>query len=133
MLKRLLSVVCLMCAMSIAVSAQEFNCKVTVMHDKITGVDGQVFADMQKAFNDFMNSHKWSNDDFAPAEKIDCNIFINLLSNKVGGDNDSYTASFSIQATRPVYNSGYTSTLVNYVDKDVAFKYTQFNALRFDE
>jgi hypothetical protein len=103
------------------------------MHDKITGVDNQVFNDMQKALNDFMNSHKWSNDDFGPAEKIDCNIFINLVANKLNGDPDAYSATFSIQATRPVYNSSYTSTLVNYIDKDFAFRYTQFNSLRFDD
>ena len=132
MLKRLLSVVCLIC-LCIAGRAQEFNCKVTVMHDKITGVDLQVFNDMQKALNEFMNSHKWTTDEFSPTEKIDCSILINLISNKVGGDPEAYTASFSIQATRPVYNASYTSTMVNYVDKDIVFRFSQYNSLRFDD
>ena len=132
MRKKFLSAVYVLC-LCITARAQEFNCKVTIMHDKVTGVDAQVFNDMQKAVNEFMNTHKWTTDEFANSEKIDCNIFINLISNKVNGDPDAYTATFSIQATRPVYNSTYNSTLVNYVDKDVAFKYTQFGSLRFDD
>jgi hypothetical protein len=113
--------------------AQELNCKVTVMHDKITGVDQQVFTNMQKTLNEFMNSHKWTSDEFGPTEKIDCNILINLIGNKVGGDPEAYSATLSIQATRPVYNSSYTSTLVNYIDKDVVFRFSQYNSLRFDD
>ena len=116
-----------------ATTAQELNCKVTVMHDKITGVDQQVFNSMQKSLNEFMNSQKWTTDEFAPVEKIDVNIMFNLTANNVGGDVDAYSGTMSIQATRPVYNASYNSTLVNYVDKDIQFKYTQFNPLHFDD
>jgi len=116
-----------------ATIAQELNCKVTVMHDKITGVDPSVFTSMQKAITDFMNNHKWTTDEFNTYEKIDVNILINLTSNKVNGDNDTYGATFSIQAARPVYNTTYSSTLINYLDRDITFKFTQFNTLQFDD
>lgn len=132
MLKRLVSI-CVFCCWVIAGSGQEFNCTVNVQHDKIMGVDGQVFTSMQKAIYDFMNSKKWTTEDFAQNEKIDVKILFNLTSNKLGGDPDSYTATMSIQATRPVYNSAYTTSIVNYVDKDVAFRYTQFSPMRFDD
>src|ERR1700761_8285405 len=103
MLKKLYSIcICMLLAFASGY-AQELNCKVILMHDKISGVDPQVFATMQRSLNDFMNSHKWTNDDFGVAEKIDCNFQINLLS-RISGDNDGYTASLNIQATRPVYN-----------------------------
>ena len=132
-MRRLLFNTCLLCSITIAGWAQEFNTKVVVLHDKITGVDGQVFVNMQKALNEFMNSHKWTRDDFAPAEKIDCNILLNLTSNNLGGDVDAYGATISIQATRPVYNASYTSTLINYVDKDISFHFSQFSPLNFDD
>jgi hypothetical protein len=121
------------CCLGLAVSAQEFNCKVTVLHDKITGVDNQVFVDMQRGLNEFINNRKWTTDEFATTEKIDCNLMINLTGNKVNGDPDIYTATLTIQAVRPVYNSSYNTTTVNYVDKDVTFKFSQFNQLRFDD
>ena len=113
--------------------AQELNCKVTIMHDKIVGVDNKVFTDMQKAIAEFMNQHKWTGDEFGPTEKIDCSIFITLTGNKVGGDIDAYGATISIQASRPVFGSSYSTSLVNYVDKDFVFKFTQFSPMHFDD
>ena len=113
--------------------AQELNCKVTILHDKITGVDGQVFSAMQKSITEFLNTHKWTNDEYTTIEKIDVNFMINLTANNIGGDVDAYSATMSIQASRPVFNSSYTTTTVNFVDKDVQFKYTQYNPLHFDD
>jgi Domain of unknown function (DUF4835) len=118
---------------SVVANAQELNCKVTLLHDKITGVDAQVFNTMQKSITDFLNTHKWTNDEYAPTEKIECTFLINLTANGVGGDAEAYSATMSIQASRPVYNASYNTTLVNYLDRDVQFKYTQFNTLNFDD
>jgi len=113
--------------------AQELNCKVTIMHDKIAGVDPAVYTAMQKAVTEFMNSQKWTPDEYKTDEKIDVTLLLNLQSNNVGGDLDSYSGSLSIQASRPVYNASYTTTIVNYVDKAVQFKFTQFSPLHFDD
>ncbi len=134
MLKRLFSIA-LMLLCGAAGIAQEFNCKVTVMHDKINGagVDAQLFTGMQRALADFMNSRRWTTEEYAATERIECNIFINLISNNIGGDPNSFSGTFSIQASRPVYNASYTSTIVNFVDKDFTFKYSPFNPLNFDD
>lgn len=132
MLRSLLNIL-FICLLGVGAQAQEFMCKVTLRHDKITGVDQKVFTNMEKAINEFMNSHKWTSDEFAPTEKIECNIMINLTANNVNGDIDAYTGTISIQATRPVYNTNYTSPLVNYIDKDLTFRFTQFAALNFDD
>jgi hypothetical protein len=119
----------------IPVYAQEFNCKVTVASDgiKAAGIDPEVFTSLQKAIADFVNSRRWTTDDYTVAEKIDCNIFINLTAANVGGDQSAFSGRFSIQASRPVYNASYSTTTVNYVDNDFDFKYSQFNPLNFDD
>ncbi|MES2703593.1 MAG: DUF4835 family protein [Bacteroidota bacterium] len=132
MLKKLFSVL-MISGLSMASWAQELNCKVTILRDKITGVDNQVFVDMQRALNEFMNNRKWTTEEFAATEKIDCNIMINLTGNKLNGDPEAFGATMNIQAVRPVFNSGYSTTTVNYVDKDVTFRFSQFNQLRFDD
>lgn len=119
--------------MGLAASAQELNCKVNITHDKITGVDNEVFSNMQRSIIDFMNGHKWTTDEFTASERIDVTIFINITGNKLNGDPDAYSGTLSIQASRPVYNSGYTTALVNYVDRDFVFKFTQYGALTFDD
>ena len=133
MLKRFLSL-SVLCFCCMAVYAQEFNCRVSVMHDKITtGVDPSEFNTMQKSITDFMNSQKWSSDDWGAAEKIDCNIIINLVSNNLNGDPESYSATIGIQATRPVYNTSYNTKLIDYQDKDIAFKFSPYVPLHFDD
>lgn len=120
--------------------AQEFNCKVTVNRNankdnagKAANIDPQVFTSMQKAVLDLMNSRRWTTDDYATTEKIDCSIFINVTNTNIGGDPNVFAATFSIQASRPVYNASYNSNIVNWVDKDLTFKFSQFTPLNFDD
>jgi len=115
-----------------AAQAQELTCKVKVMHEKIQNTDAQVFTAMERAITEFMNSRKWSSDEFATFERIECNILINLTS-KSASDQDLFTGTLSIQATRPVYNSGYTTPIINYIDRDLVFHYSQFSQLQFDD
>ncbi len=125
-----LSVLLLLAAGSAA--AQELNCKVKILHEKIQNVDPQVYTSMERAITDFVNVRKWTGDDFAAQERIDCNILINLTA-KSDQDPDLWTATLSVQATRPVFNSGYTTPILNTVDRDFVFHYTQFNPLTFDD
>ena len=131
MLKKLYSVLVL-CLAATTLYAQEFNCKVVVMHDKIVGIDNAVFTAMQRNLTEFMNTHKWTNDDFATNEKIDINILFNLTG-RVSGDNDGFSATMNIQSTRPIYNSSYTSPMINYSDKDIIFDFSQFIPVQFDD
>jgi len=135
MSRRIISVLVAMLCSVAGLRAQEFNCKVTVMADKIrsAGVDPEVFTSLQKAVQDFVNTRRWTTDEYASSERIECNIFINLTANNVGGDANAFSGTFSIQASRPVYNTSYTTPIMNYVDRDFAFKYSQFNPLNFDD
>lgn len=134
MIKRLINLLVLL-TLGYWANAQELNCKVTILHDKIAanGVDPQLYTGMQQAITEFMNSRRWTTDEFASTERIECNIFINLISNNVNGDPNGFSGTFSIQASRPVYNAAYTSRIVNFIDKNFSFKYSQFNPLNFDD
>ncbi len=115
-----------------AARAQELNCKVKILHEKITGVDPSFFTGMERAITEFLNTRKWTNDDYGTQERIDCNMLLNITG-RSDKDPDLYTATLSVQATRPVYNSSYTSPTINTIDKDVVFHYSQFNTLTFDD
>lgn len=131
MRKKLFNILAL-CLLSATTQAQELKCIVKVMADRITGVDPQVFTTMEKTISDFMNTRKWTTDEFGVNEKINVNIMINLTK-KVTVDGDDFVGTMNIQASRPVYNSDYTSPTVNYMDRDLAFNYSQFNPLQFDD
>ena len=39
---------------------------------------------------------------------------------------------FTVQARRPVFNSNYNTTTLNFVDNDIHFRYVEFSPLEFD-
>ncbi len=114
---------------SFPTSAQELKCQLTVNAQKITGVDPSVFQTMQTALSEFMNSKSWTNDQFAPEERIECSMFINIDASSA---QDVYNASITIQLSRPVFNSSYNSPMFNFIDKDCILTYAQNQPLDFN-
>jgi hypothetical protein len=93
-------------------------------------VDKKTFQTLQTALNNFVNNRKWSSDNYAPNEKIDCSFLLNLEST---GDANVYKGSLTIQSSRPVFNSAYLSPVINYQDNDIIFKYIEFQQLEFND
>jgi hypothetical protein len=111
--------------------AQDINANVTVIASRIPStVDHKIFTTLQNALHDFINGRSWSSETFQSNEKIRCNFLINIAS---AGDNNSYSASLTVQAGRPVYNSGYTSPLINFMDESFAFRYSEYQPLDFSD
>jgi hypothetical protein len=54
-------------------------------------------------------------------------MYINILSNKIN------LATLQVQSSRPIYNSSYSSPVLNYNDKDFSFRYTEFENLIFND
>jgi hypothetical protein len=48
------------------------------------------------------------------------------------GDN-IYKATLTVQASRPVFNTTYESTLINFMDNDISFRYVEFQPVEFNE
>ncbi|PZF71443.1 type IX secretion system protein PorD [Taibaiella soli] len=129
MYRKIISVFCLL-ACSLFAQAQELNCKVKVMHEKIQNTDPQVFTAMERAITEFLNTRKWTTDEYQVTERIDVNVLINLTDKT---SDDIYSATINIQSTRPVYNTNYNTSMVNYMDRDLVFHYAQYSNLTFDD
>jgi hypothetical protein len=111
--------------------AQELRARVSVVSNRVgNNVDKKAFQTLQTALNDFVNNRKWSSDTYSANEKIDCSFLLNLEST---GDPDVYKASLTIQSGRPVFNSSYSSPVINYQDNDITFKYIEFQQLEFND
>lgn len=121
--------VCLIAAM--ASRAQELNARVTVAANRVNStVNRNTFTTLQTALTNFLNNRKWSSDTYAANEKIDCSFFINLEQTS---EINIYTASLTVQAARPIFNSSYLSPIINYKDDNIIFKYVEFQILEFNE
>jgi Domain of unknown function (DUF4835) len=109
--------------------SQELNCNVQVSAQQIQGSNRQVFENMQRDIYEFMNNTVWTNNVFRYSERIDCNFLINLTSQLSA---DEFTGTIQIQLRRPVYNTTYNSTILNFVDNNFRFRYVEFQPLEFD-
>ena len=102
-------------------AAQELNCQVTFNTDQIEGTNKQVFETLQQAVSEYMNTTVFTNAQFAANEKIDCRMFFTIKEYK----DDTFTGDLQVQSTRPVYNSSYTTTLINFKDTKLEFAYRE--------
>ena len=90
----------------------------------------QVFTTLQNALTEFINNKKWTDATFAVNERIECSMTI--LITEIVSDN-SFKGEIQVQARRPVYNSSYTTTLLNHRDTEFSFDYTEFEPLEYTE
>ncbi len=115
---------------SLSFHAQELNCQVTVNSSQLQGTDlKQITDQMQKVIYEFMNNRRWTKDEFAIQEKIDCSLFLSLEQRPA---TDQFAGSLQIQSRRPTFKSSHFSTLFNWDDKDIAFQFQQFTQLDFN-
>jgi hypothetical protein len=89
-----------------------------------------LFGALQTSILEFYNTRKWSTDNIQPNERIDLNISINI-EQKLGID--QFVATFLVQAARPVYGTNYTTTLLNFADKEFNFRYAELQSMDFNE
>ena len=111
--------------------AQELNAKVTINHNQVQGTDASVFDDLSQTLTQFINDRQWTNLQFQKNERIPCNF--NITVTKYDNSSNVFTCKAVIQATRPVYNSSYTSTLYNNTDNDFNFEFAQFDQIQFND
>ncbi|AQG79989.1 DUF4835 family protein [Spirosoma montaniterrae] len=116
-----------------SVRAQELNCQVTINSDQLFAQQKTDFSYMDQLkgiITEFMNTRRWSNDQFATSERINCSLNINLIKSLQQG---AFEATAQIVVTRPVYGSNYESTIFSYVDRNFNFVYLPTTPVFFRE
>jgi len=111
------------------IDSQELNCNVQVSAQKIQGSNRQIFESMQRDIYEFMNNSVWTNNVFSYAERIDCNILITITDQFSA---DEFRGTIQVQLRRPVFNTTYNSTMLNFMDNNFQFRYVEFSPLEFD-
>ena len=99
--------------------SQELNCKVEINADKVQNANKEIFNTLQSAISDYMNTQKWTDAQFGTNEKIECRLYFTINSY----DEPNISGDLQIQSMRPVYNSSYTTTIINFKDTKVEFQY----------
>lgn len=127
--RRFILIIVLMAVLSVSSTAQELNCQVQVDYSQVQGTNTSIFKTLETAISEYINTRKWSNAQIAANEKIDCRMFFTIKSY----EDAKLTGELQIQSSRPVYNSTYTTTLLNFKDTKIEFEYLEGQPLIFSE
>ena len=79
---------------------------------------------------DFLNGRKWCADQILPAERFDCSFVLNLTA---WDGNSNFSGELQVLSSRPVYNSSYSTPLLNINDKDFDFTYSEGQTIDYSD
>lgn len=111
--------------------AQELNCRVEVNAAQLEGSNKSIFETLQTAINEYVNTTRWTQAQFSPNEKIECTLLFTI--SKYDESTGTMEGTLQVQSSRPVYNSSYLTTLINFKDNNIAFTYTEGEPLLYSE
>lgn len=112
-----------------ALLAQELRAIVEINTDMIQGTNKDVFDALREAIDEYLNTTKFSSAQIASNEKIECRVMLTVsdyTDNRIKGE-------LTVQSSRPVYNSSYTTTLLNIKDSRIEFEYRIGEQLVYNE
>ena len=129
----LMLIAALMCAFTAVADEEstELYCEVDINTDKISNASKEVFTELKQAINDYMNNTKWTNATFGTNERIYCKMLLTL--SKWDVNTGAMEGDLQIQSQRPVFNSSYTTAIINFKDNKVNFNYEIGKTLVYSE
>ena len=130
-MKRLWVAGLLMLLAGIAAKAQELQAKININHQQVQTTDKSVFENLQQTLEQFVNEQQWTPLQFQENERIQCSF--NITVTKYDASSNRFNCTALIQASRPVYNSAYNTTIYNNKDKNFDFDFVQYDQLNFNE
>lgn len=109
--------------------SQELKAEVEVNATAIEGSSKSVFETLQSSISEYINNRTWTTTQFSPNERIECRFYFVAKEYK----DDRIKGDLQIQLSRPVYNSTYTTTLLNFKDSKIEFDYREGDPLIYNE
>ncbi|MDR3227436.1 MAG: DUF4835 family protein [Prevotellaceae bacterium] len=116
---------------ALTINAQELYCRVSVSSQRIQGSTNRtIFSTLQQSLYEFVNNTNWSNHVYTQQERIECTMFINITEEINSGE---FKGTLQVQSKRPVFGSAYYTTMINFSDNDIQFKYNEYDKIEFNE
>ena len=113
---------------SFASYAQELRCEVIINSDLVNQTNQQIFSTLQQSIQEFMNSQVWTSQNWNSEEKINCSLILNLTDY----NDDKFKGTLQVQSQRTVYDTNYSSPILNFQDLDISFNYQEFQPLFYN-
>jgi len=108
--------------------SQEIDCVVTVNHQKVQSTDKSIFESLESGITEFVNTKRWTGDQYKIEERIACKFLIIIDSRS----DNSFSATIQVSSSRPVFGTNYKTSMFNINDNDFKFTYNDQQALTFN-
>ena len=113
--------------MSIAMTAQELKCNISINSEQVQGSNKAVFTTLQQSMEEFVNTQRWTNMTFQEKERIECSMMIVVKSVQ----DNMFVCEFTCQSRRPVFGTTYTTPTLNIKDENFTFTYQEYDRMEF--
>ena len=123
------TILLLICTLLVSKSTigQELNLDIKVNAPALKVADPRTLKTLEKSIKEFFNDRKWTSDEYESEELIEGSIQFNIKDDPSAS---TFVADIYISTGRPVFNSTYSSPLLNHVDRDISFAYNDGDPLR---
>ncbi|MEN9640323.1 MAG: hypothetical protein RLZZ262_2192 [Bacteroidota bacterium] len=121
-MKKLVWITLIILVQTSVLQAQELNCSVNILLPQQVNSPPSLFETMESTIQEFMNSRKWTKENYTNEERIDCSLQITIEQQM---DARTFKASLQVSSSRPVYNSDYKSPVLNLNDRDFQFTFQE--------
>ena len=111
-----------------AIRAQEFNCQASVIAPQVAQAQPRVFQSLEVAIKEFFQNRRFTNANFAPAERIEINLLLTITQQPAP---DRFEGTLQVIYSRPVYGADYNSPVLNLVDNQVVFNFLENTQIEF--
>lgn len=113
--------------MSIAMTAQELKCTISINSEQVQGSNKALFTTLQQSMEEFVNTQRWTNMTFQEKERIECSMMIVVKSVQ----DNMFVCEFTCQSRRPVFGTTYTTPTLNIKDANFTFTYQEYDRMEF--
>ena len=108
--------------------SQSVICNFVLNSEFVDQTNQQVFSTLEKSVNEFINTNLWNNKNLETHQRVKFNLVLNL--NSYVGSN--FNGTLQVQVERPIYESTYLTPIFNFLDKDISFKYDEYQPLFYN-
>lgn len=110
--------------------SQDIYARVQIAAPLLQNTNERTLDALSLSISDFLNTRKWSSNNFQVSERIECNFIITITE---WDGSSSFKAEAQIQSSRPIFGTSYNSTVFNINDKDFDFIYSEGQAVEFSD
>lgn len=126
---RIILILCLILG-HLTSEAQELQVKLTINHQQVGNTTRtDIFEALQEKMTNFLNEKTWTTMHFRENERIECSM--TLVVNTYSNTDNTFKCNLLLTASRPVFDSSYTTATYSVNDKHFDFTFQPTDQLEF--